>query len=145
MHGDCFKPLVYLPVDVLALTAKYQHKGASRLLQGSNVAYIKQDLSRSCHQSTPNAAAQRLDRVISKEKAQMAAYDTLADQAHADAREANLRKQQELDQVLLSQSLASGVCCMPALVWYHATLFSVGAPAVLKHRSVSRRTSSLNY
>ncbi len=32
----------------------------------------------------------------------MAAYDALADQAYADAREAELRMQQELDQVLLS-------------------------------------------
>ena len=59
-------------------------------------------MSRSCQQSVPNAATERLQRVISMEKAQMAAYDALADQAYADAREAELRMQQELDQVLLS-------------------------------------------
>ena len=35
----------------------------------------------------------------------MAAYDALAEQAHADAREAQRRMQQELDQVLLSRKL----------------------------------------
>ena len=93
-------PVMDLPVDLLALVAtRSQERSCAcytilTLLTDSDNA-----ISRSCHWSIPHASAERLCSAISNEKAQMEAYDALADQAYAEAIEDQQRMQQELDQV----------------------------------------------
>ena len=56
-------------------------------------------MSRRCNEDTSDGIAERLLRALDGEKAQMEAYNALADEAAAEAMKAELKMQQELDQV----------------------------------------------
>ncbi len=108
MHGAYLK-VIDLPVDFAGID-RQMHATRPQLLTESGNA-----LSRSNQQSIPHASAERLCSAISNEKAQMKAYDALADQAYAEARDAQQRMQQDLDQVHVVPRAESSVYGMPEL------------------------------
>ena len=79
-------------------------------------------LCRQCNDGT----AERLRRALDGEKAQMEAYNALADEAAAEAQKAGLKMQQELDQVqalfclLEWHSIHAHACCGHASYSCHA-------------------------
>jgi len=83
-------------------------------------------LSRRCNEDTSDGTSERLRRALDGEKAQMEAYNALADEAAAEAKKAELKKEQELDQVqalfclLEWHTIHAHACCEHAPYRCHA-------------------------